>query len=207
TLPSMTDALALGPYATLVNGGLQLGLKAGHPKAAFCWDANGVLLLDANYNFMPGSGYQNCPNPPSSTGDLLSSSYAQVLHVFGHDQVSNLPDDVQDIRFFWKMYSQALIKYFEVAGGPAQLGAHENTKDIDAHDPVSGVATYSPLDADDIFYDSVGSGQFEIAEYVDRRFASTSQPPTDVVFDADVKNGIFDEYTFSRQMYRGENAI
>src|SRR6185312_8270759 len=144
----------------------------------------------------PGSGYQNCPNPPRGTGDLISTSYAQVLHVFGHDQVNNLPDDVQDVRFFWKQYAAALIKYFEVAGPPAQIGAHENAKDLDAHDPTSGVGTYAPLDFDDIFFDSQGAGQYEIAEYVDRRFASTTQPPTDVTFVADVRNGIFDEYTF-----------
>jgi hypothetical protein len=207
-LTSETDVLALGPAAPIVvASGLQLGLKAGHPKAAFCLDANGQLLLDANGNFMQGSGYQNCPNPPNGTGDLMSTSFAQVLHVLGHDNVNNLPAEVQDVRFFWKQYATALIKYFEVAGGQAQLGAHENAKDLDAHDPVSGVATYSPVDSDDIFFDSIGAGQFEIAEYVDRRFASTTQPPTDVVFTADVKNGIFDEYQFSRELYRGENAI
>ncbi len=198
-----SDNLALGYQALYVNVGLQLGLKPGHPKASFCWDANGNLALDANGNFLPTSGYQNCPLPPNSSGDLISTSYAQVLYVLGGGNVANLPPDVQDVRFFWKQYATALVKYLKVAGT-----AHENAIDIDERTPGPGnLYTYTSVDSDDLFFDSVGAGQFEIAEYVQRDFASATEAPTDIVFEADVKNGIFDEYSFTRELYRGEAML
>ena len=60
----------------------------------------------------------------------------------------------------------------------------------------------------DLFFDSFGAGQFEMCEYVDRRFVtSTNKDPMDLVIGADVKNGIFDDYDFTRFLYRGESAI
>jgi hypothetical protein len=183
--------LALGTNALYVNGALQLGLKPGHPAASFCLDAVGNIQIDANGNVLPGS-YNLCLGSAGAEGDLMSTSYARILQVMGKGNVANLPADAQDVRFFWKQYVTALVKYMEVAGS--------------ANETVAGVHA-APVDADDLFFDSIGAGQFEIGEYVDRRFASLTQAPTDIVFTADVKNGIFDEYTYSRELYRGESAI
>jgi hypothetical protein len=120
--------------------------------------------------------------------------------VFGHGNVANMPPDAQDVRFFWKQYALALIQYMEATG----LGfASENETAVAAQ----------VVDPDDLFFDSQGAGQFEVAEYVDRRFASAAtatsaaMPPTDINITADVKDGIFNDYSFSRELYRGENAI
>src|SRR5262249_16808934 len=53
----------------------------------------------------------------------------------------------------------------------------------------------------------VGAGQFELAEFVDRRFASKTVDPVDFVFGADVRNGIMDDYDFARDVFRGETAM
>jgi hypothetical protein len=170
------DLLSVG-YPGCAYLGLALGLKPGHTPAAFCLDTTGDI----------NTGYSVC-----QTGDLFSTSFARVLSVLGKGKVTNLPVEVQDVRFFWKQYVTALIKYFMVAGS--------------ANETPAGVHAQF-VDPDQLFFDSVGAGQFEIAEYIDRRFASKTQDPTDVSISADVKNGIFNSYTFSREIYRGESAI
>ncbi len=184
--PATTDpnlnVLALGQNAALVNPKMTLGLKPGHPQATICLDANGDLA----------TGYYDCAAPAGANGDLFSTSFTRVLQVLGKGKTSNLPNDVRDVRFFWKQYVIALVKYLKVAGtaNETPAGVHAQT-----------------IDVDNLFFDSEGSGQFEIGEYVDRRFASKSQDPMDVVFSADVKNGIFNGYEFSREIYRGETGL
>lgn len=177
------DALALGTSTyNYINASMSLGLKPGHTAATFCLDATGDLT----------TGYNFCNAPQGGQGDIFATSFARVLEVMGQGQVSNLPSEAQDVRFFWSKYVTALVKYFEVAGGP-----NENPAGVHA----------APVDGDNIFFDSIGAGQFEIGEYVDRRFASKTQGPTDLNITADVKNGIFDEYQFSRELTRGETAL
>ncbi len=161
--------------AIAINSALATGLKLGHQKVIFCWDPNGNL----------STGYQSC-----TSGDTFSTSYAQVLAVFGKGKQTNLPGEVQDVRFFFQQWVTAFMKYLTVAG--------------QATVPDLSTVYLSP---NDLFFDSVGAGQFETAEYVDRRFATATQPPTDITLTADVKNGIFADYVFSRSLYRGEEAI
>jgi hypothetical protein len=179
-----TDRNNLGPdNAVSLLSGLSLGLKLGHQKVMFCMDANADLT----------TGYQFCGlDPYGATGDTFSTSFAQVLKIFGRGKLVNLPPDVQDVRFFFKMFSIAFLKYMLYAA---------------AENPVVTDLSTKTLDYDNLFFDSVGAGQFEICEYVDRRFASTTQDPTDFVLGADVRNGIFDSYEFSRDILRGETAI
>ena len=180
------DVLALGINARkYVNSKLTLGLKPGHPSSVFCLDANGG-------NPATGTGYQYCAAPAGAKGDIFSTSFARVLHVLGQDKVSNLPTDAQDVRFYWKQYSRALFKYFKAVGSSNETpaGVHAQT-----------------IDPDNLFFDSVGAGQFETAEYIDRRFVSSTLDPIDINIGADVKNGIFNDYSFSRDIYRGETAI
>ena len=190
-----TDYTNLGLSATGVPnvikvgaGDLGRGLRPGHIKAYFCQDADGVSQLGTQHGYTlcgaTGDGF-------GDYGDLYATSFAHVLKVFAKGQLSNLPSAAQDVRFFFQEYVKALLKYFTVAG---QAG------------PVPDLSTIK-LDAYDLYFDSIGAGQFESSEYVDRRFASPTQPPTDIVIEADVKNGIFDGYVFSRELYRGEKAI
>src|SRR5207244_808079 len=111
----------------------------------------------------------------------------------GKNNLGSLPPTIQDGRFFFQQWSKAFFKYMLVetaAGGTT-------------HDMVRN----APLDQNELFFDSIGAGQFETAEYVDRRFVTATEDPTDVNLTVDVKNGIFNDYDFSRDLLRGESAI
>lgn len=151
---------------------LKRGLKPGHQYAYFC----------------DGTGHTQC-----SYVDIMPGSFARLLKVFGQGQVSMLPPEMQDARFFFDMWSRALFKFLLT----------ENTSGTTNLQTVK----YAPLQNIDMFHDSLGSGQFEIAEYVDRRFVSSSQDLTDMTFTADVKNGIMNDFSFSRDIFRGEEAM
>jgi hypothetical protein len=176
--------------STKISAGYDGGLKPGHLQAAFCLDATGVA-----------TDYQLCTSPTGSSrgdivgsnGDLFATSFNRVLAVMGQNKVTNLPSEAQDVRFFFRLYVIALLKYLTVAGDPAK----------ETPDGVHGVV----IDPDNLFFDSIGAGQFEIGEYVDRRFASKTVDPIDIVVTADVKNGIFNSYDFSRDILRGETAL
>jgi hypothetical protein len=175
---------ALGLTGALtVNPQLTLGLKPGHPSATICLDANGDVT----------TGYTMCAAPQGSTGDIFTASFNRVVQVFGNNNVANMPPDIQDQRFFWKQYVNALIKYnmaSTVTGSETEATVHAQT-----------------IIANDLFFDSQGDGQFETAEYVDRRFANTTNAPIDFQVTADVKHGIFNDFEFQKQLYRGETAI
>jgi hypothetical protein len=182
------DANNLGMKAISVTPNYALGMKLGHQQATFCMDATGDLRTDAHGNL--NHGYQVCAGPWGATGDIFATSFNRVVQFFGKGEVLNLPVEVRDVRFFFKQYVIALVKYLTV-------GSQNPVPEL------RGVA----IDLDDLFFDSEGSGQFEIGEYVDRRFASKTQNPIDFVIGADVKNGIFSTYSFSRDLYRGEEAL
>lgn len=174
------DPNNLGVGVVKVSAGYSLGLKLGHQQATFCMDPTGD----------PSTGYRVCAGPYGATGDVFSTSFARVVKFLGKGDVLSLPVDVRDVRFFFKQYVIALVKYLHVGG----------------QNPVPDLATVG-IEMDDLFFDSQGAGQFELGEYIDRRFATRTQTPTDFVITADVKNGIFARYDFSRDLYRGEEAI
>lgn len=176
------------------NNHLATGLRPGNIYAYFCADADGPAgAIPGAQGITPGFNYCGVNNDPyGTTGPLWKYSYNQVLKVFANGNNANLPYDIQDVRFFWQQFVTALLKYFEVVGN--------NTG------PVPDLST-TKLDGYSLFFDSNGAGQFETAEYVDRRFVSATQPPLDVSVTADVKDGIFNDYDFSRELYRGETAV
>ena len=179
-----TDALLASSPAGNVGKKLQTGLKPGHQKVVFCNDANGDKTKSASGKSFT-TGYHSC-----SQGDNFSTSFNRVVKVFGKGKIGSLPTEAQDVRLYWRLYFQALTKYMIVG----------NTI------PVPDLSTVK-LDPDQIFYDSIGAGQFEIGEYVDRTNASKTVDPIDFEVSADVKNGIFSTYSFSRDLYRGESAL
>ncbi len=122
-------------------------------------------------------------------------SLGQATNVLGGGSTAGLPAEMQDGRFYFKAWAQAFFKMLMTEGQKPD-----------------GSSTYADIhaqavDPNNIFFDSQGSGQFEISEYVDRRHAAAGTPPVDVVVTADVKNGIFDRYEFTRKLYRGESAL
>jgi hypothetical protein len=154
------------------------GMKPGHHTIAFCNDANGDTT----------TGYKDC----SDKGDTFPASFARVLKVLGNGVISNLPVEARDNRFYFKQWFTALIKYLKVATNPSATLAM-----VDA----------VQLDSKNLFFDSLGAGQFEIGEYVDRSAVTATSDPVDIVFTADVKNGIMNSYDFSRDILRGETAM
>ncbi len=161
------------------------GMKPGHHAVTFCNDANGNL----------STGYKNC----TKAGDTFPQSYNRVLNILGKGIVSNLPVEARDNRFFFKQWFIALVKYLKATGNdlPDGHGANATLAQID------GVR----LDSYNLFFDSIGAGQFEIAEYVDRSAVTATSDPVDIVFTADVKNGIMNSFDFSRDLLRGEGAM
>jgi len=179
-------------------GQLSKGLKPGNIYGYFCADANGPAGLVPSSGGAT-SGYNLCGingDPFGAYGSLWKTSYNQVLKVFGQGSTANLPIDVQDVRFFWKEFVTALVEYLYVGDKfPAVTGV-----------PLPDLSTI-PIDGYSIFFDSNGAGQFETAEYVDRRFVTAGQAPLDMQVTADVKDGIFDEFDFTRYLERGETAV
>lgn len=158
-------------YAALST--LRAGMKPGHQQAVFC----------------DGVGVTQC----ATAGDIFVTSFNRVLKVWAHGDPTNLPPEMKDNRFYFRLWSSAFFKFLlaEKANG--------STLWSDVHN--------APINYDDIFFDSIGAGQFEISEYIDRRFVSATQDPTDVVITADVKNGIVNDYDFGRDLLRGETGL
>ena len=157
---------------------LRGGMKPGHQQVVFCDKA----------------GLTNC----TTQGDIFITSFNRVLKVWAKGDPTNLPPEMKDNRFFFRLWASAFFKFLiaeKADGTTAWSQVHA-----------------APINYDDIFFDSVGAGQFEIAEYVDRRFVAGSgdtntQDPTDVVITADVKNGIVNDYDFGRDLLRGETGL
>ncbi len=178
--PTDADRVRLGPNAALVIG--SLGMKPGKPVVAFCMDATGDL--NTGYNYCGGG------DPYGMQGAMWDTSFQRVKMMLGHGKVENLPPEIRDRRFFFKQYVIALLKYLTVA----------------TQNPVPDLSTV-PIDVDDLFFDAQGAGQYEFADYVDRRFVTATQPPTDFVVTADILNGTLFSYEFTRFFYRDEKAI
>ena len=174
------NRVRLGPDAALVVGAL--GMKPGKPLAAFCVDANADL----------DTGYYHCGDgePYGKGGSLWDTSFDRVREVLGKGDVHNLPPEVRDRRFYFRMYVIALVKY--LIGSP-------DGKKVD----LAGVE----VDPNNLFFDSEGAGQYEFAEFIDRRFVTAALPPLDFVVKADILNGTLYDYNFDRFMYRDESAM
>lgn len=161
---------------------LKAGLKPGHQNVIICDDP---------------SDWTTC-----SAGDTFPTIYARLLSVLGQGKVSKLPPFAQDARFFWQQWATAFVKY--------QLVSTKTDAGV-----TPAVVQAVTVNENDIFFDSIGSGQFEIAEYVNRTTAvadpmnafENKEDITDLEIEADVKNGIFDAYVFSRDVLRGETAL
>jgi hypothetical protein len=208
------DPVNVGPAtAVALDPSYALGMKLGHQKGVFCLDAESNNSIQAQIaHGATAVGPQYCAAPFGEEDDILTAMANQVWTIYGQGKPANLPVDMQDHRFFFKMYGQALIKTLE------WLGDFDLTR-TPASPPIQPVDSY-PIELNDLFFDSIGSGQFEQMEYVDRRFVcadstpahpdndcTNAQPPTDIIFSADVLDGIMNGYDFTRYLYRGETAL
>ncbi len=177
---SPTNRLRLGVDAAEIIGAL--GMKPGKPLAAFCMDANG--------NFDTGYFYCGTGDKYGAKGAFWDVSYQRVLSVLGKGQLTNLPLECRDRRFYFRMYATAVVKYLTVAADPLVV-------DLSAVD----------IDLNNLIFDTEGSGQSESAEFIDRRFVSGTQAPLDFVIAADIVNGTLYNYSFARYLVREEAAM
>lgn len=179
------------PKCGFINTDMQPGLKPGHPPSTFCVDpVDDPMINDATG--LPTQGFTKCHG-----GDLWQTSFDQTLKIFGHGDLENMPYEVRDNRFFFFSFMKALVKYL-ITEGEHPNGDATITDVHNAH-----------YNTDDLHLDSAGAGQWETAAYIDRRFVQTGTfaPPVAFTTTADIKNGIWNDYEFVRQLYRGEYLI
>ena len=169
-------------------GGISPGLKPTTWQSFFCNDGAGM-----SGGALSGYTPQNCTTS-DNTVDLsyFKNAMAQVQRVAGQAGVLKLPSDLTDVRFYFKNWIFAFVKYLGVANNPAvsQL-----------------VLDAVPVDQNNLFFDSIGSGQFEFAEYIDRHNVTATTAPLDIRITADILHAIMNDFLFSRALLRGETAL
>jgi hypothetical protein len=180
-LPAGTDIMDPNAPAALTIQ--RLGMKPGTANVAFCPDHTNLIKCPTTYR-----------------GLTFQTVQARVLAILGGGNLAKLPVEAQDVRFFFKEYVTALLQYLEAEGAATTAGKDPSAVTVADIDSIV-------LNEYALFFDSLGAGQFEEAEYIDRSTATDTAPPIDFVFSADVKHGIMNGYTFSRYLYRGETAM
>jgi hypothetical protein len=106
-----------------------------------------------------------------TANNLLSQTYEQVLASVVNGVETSLPIAVQggisgspSPRFFFQQYGNALVQTLEATNSSGAL-----TAPVAKWGPPA-LGSLIPVRPSDLYFDSVGDGQFEIMEYVDRRF-------------------------------------
>jgi hypothetical protein len=197
TLPDGTDPSDTSMPQVVKN--MLLGLKPGHQKTAFCDDHSNVpasyASCDANSLDVPTAHWT------AGEGDTFTTAFQRVFRVLGGGKTSRLPSEAQDVRLYFKEWAQALIQYMKAEGAAAAAGS------TDGSTVTLAAVDAQTIDSYNLFFDSIGAGQFERVEYIERGFTTQSTPPMDFVFEADVRNGIQDAYHFDRYLYRDERAL
>jgi hypothetical protein len=165
--------------------GIGPGLKPTTWQSFFCVDNKG---LDAGGKL---SGYNpdTCSNAANSDLSYFKNAFNQVNKIWAGDLRLT---EMSDVRFFFKQWVFAFVKYLGVADNPAA-----NLALVDA----------IAVDQNNLFFDSIGAGQFEFAEYIDRRNVDATHPPLDIRITADILHAIMNDFYFSRALYRGETAL
>ncbi len=172
--------------------GMSPGMKPTTWQVYFCPDAVGLSGGKiAAGTYLP----TNCNLNQGTPSDLSYFKHAlnQMIAVAGGGKTTSLPQDFQDIRYFFKEWIFALVQYLAVAPDLA-------SQTIAAMDLVIP-------DQNNLFFDSIGSGQFEFAEYVDRRNVKDGVAPLDIRITADILHAIINDYDFTRTLFRGESAL
>jgi hypothetical protein len=207
TLGVGTSTVTPAELVTLVNSGLPAGtpiLATDNAPPAIALQSLGMRPGTPNISFCPNhTDYSVCPT--TYQGETIPTAVARITAILGKGNKANLPIDAQDARFFFKAYVTALLEYLKAEGTATAMSKDPSLvtiADIDA----------TPLDLYNLFFDSIGAGQFEQAEYIERQYSQDPDPananiPLDFVFSADVIHGIMNGYDFSKYLYRGEHAL
>jgi hypothetical protein len=234
--PFISGSTVPAPIVTFLDPGYSLGMKMGTQVAMFCLDAESANNMVNQA--IAGTYGQEWPQTSTNCdqGPILAQAFAEVVKVMGHGAASNLPLEIRDTRFFFKMYGYALIQTLEATNSDGSLSSVPGLGATAWGDGTPGSSV--PISFNDLYFDSIGSGQFEDFEYVDRRFVCPDgaqdccpsaaamaagtccpnsepncnpnevvQPPLDLQFSADVKDGIMSAYDTWRYNYRGEDGL
>jgi hypothetical protein len=170
--------------------GMSPGMKPTTWQVFYCQDGAGL-----NGSQLSGYSPEKCNVNGGSPEDIsyFKHTLNQLIAVAGGGKLNALPLDFQDIRFLFKEWIFALVQYLGVAGDLSKQTLAD----------MSAIA----VDQNNLFFDSIGSGQFEFAEYIDRRNVKDGLPPLDVRMTADILHAIINDYDFTRTLYRGESAL
>src|SRR5205807_1661991 len=95
---------ALGPAAASKFTAIRTGLKPGTWRSYFCQDANGNLT----------TGYKSCVGA-GAFDSYYSTAYNQIKKVWGGGDETKIPLEARDVRFVFKQWAFALIKYLQKA--------------------------------------------------------------------------------------------
>ena len=148
---------AIGSAAMTLPSMPSNGLHPGTWYSVFCAD-NGGLTASGNpngYNKCVGST-NNFPTPTGVTPSYYFDTAQKIVNLAFH---GNPPGNLARLRFYWKEWVLAFVKYLQTADNPAASLAT-----VDAN----------PVSEDDLFFDSAGGG-FEQAEYVYRAYVNSVQ--------------------------------
>jgi len=140
-------------------------LKPGDPQAVFCQDP---------------AGHGGC-----SEDVLWDYSFHYVIQTLGHGDIFGVPTEARDRRFYFRLYSLALMSYLKAAGlyGNAANAWTPTLAQVDD-------TLRTRIDTDSIFFDNNFLNQFDKAEYVERDFMDQTHPlPMDFEYGTDVKVG------------------
>jgi len=130
-------------------------LKPGDPQVVFCQDP---------------AGKSGC-----TSDTLWNTSWNYVIQTLGHGDLFKVPTEARDRRFYFRLYSFALMKYMKAVG---KFGNAVTLAQVDS----------IALDTDGIFFDETRG--YDKAEYVEREFMTQTHPlPMDFEYSTDVKVG------------------
>ncbi len=155
-------------------------LRPGDPQIVICSD--------------PGTwSYCGGTDPVGAAGTIWDTTWRRTLRILGRGDLYQLPPDVRDRRFFWKIWALAYVKYLRAATlAPIDLAEHQ----FDTFEP----------DVDNLFFDAPGGGN-ERFEYIDRRFVAEGRGPLNVEYQALIQSGNQQYVNYRTRMERGERTI
>jgi hypothetical protein len=186
------DKLSLGVGARAWFGYVTV-LKPGDPKIAFCDDPTEMLGSGLETNpglFKNPNGFSHC-----SVASLWDGSFQRVLEVLGNGNVANLPTEVRDRKWYFKIWALAYTKYL--------LNAHRFPTDLNK--PPANV-TYDEPELDHLLFDDLGA-ENEKFEYIDRRFVDAQNEPIKFEYEVLILSGNQRDSRFHKRMTRPERVM
>jgi hypothetical protein len=199
-LPAPTDSTNAGINS--ISGGAGLGpytssyLKPGDPNILFC---NDPITAIANGDLSTCNGTLASPGLSFWDGSLQ-----RVIQVMGGGDIFNLPVEVRDRRYFFRMYALAFVKYLKAAGAAYNPTTNPSVQVTEA--AISAVK----VDLENTFFDVSEESAFEgfdKIEYIERSFVDSNNLPIDFEYGTDVKVGNQRTTEWYRRMDREEAAM